>query len=120
MSELGGECPPLEDCNELTRLFDAPLDSFPANSLPETCPENLLPEQMTLLADAVELAEEIDASMFCTITFLLNPSLSVSALEFVFDDVTWPAVLEVRVSVKDVILDIKTFEAVNRRPRRSY
>ncbi|KAG8730094.1 hypothetical protein FRC12_020500 [Ceratobasidium sp. 428] len=79
-----------------------------------------LPEIMTLEGEALDLAEEIGASMFCMITFLLNPSLSVSDLEFLCDYVTWPAVVEVRVAAQDVILDVKTFEATKQRSGRPY
>ncbi|KAG8701739.1 hypothetical protein FRC09_005165, partial [Ceratobasidium sp. 395] len=79
-----------------------------------------LPEIMTLEGETLDLTEEIGASIFCMIAFLLNPSLSVSDLEFLCDYVTWPAVVEVRAAAQDVILDIKAFEEAKQKPGRPY
>ncbi|KAG8773429.1 hypothetical protein FRC12_002550 [Ceratobasidium sp. 428] len=42
MSDFHDEYPPLEECYELTRLLDAPLDSFPVGSPPETRLDDLV------------------------------------------------------------------------------
>ncbi|QRW12949.1 hypothetical protein RhiLY_11948 [Ceratobasidium sp. AG-Ba] len=79
-----------------------------------------LPKTVTSAGEELDLNEDIDAALLCMITFLLSSLLQVTHLEILWGFIVWPAHLEVRTAVQDIIIEIRNFRAENSKSSRPY